>query len=809
MRQKWWLRGTKLVQLSQSQRLTPRADYANAPPFLPLDPVVESKAVHNLSGYSVDEGNDEWFLGRDDYLNENGGAPPPDQCSDDTWNWGADYVEDITPEIEATAQTSHLDNYDMPPVDQTEAFSSEDGYDDPLIDLTEASVGPVQPNAPNVDSPPEDPWAWDDFDADDWWHGSDQAQEPSEIAGQADDLAVEDVTDDWWHALDSTQDPSELASQTEWPWSDDDVGDDVHTIVDDDDDAAGPDQPPSPVEDGWPWQIQDDVGEPFEIQEPPGITLPALPPPEDAWPWDVDLQLDGVPSGYMQANLVVQRQEGDVQWNWDEDSQLFVVPTSYLQTNFVTPPASESGSFWHWESDYVEDEWADFIERIGLNGATGADRTVSGDPAHQNLLRRREDFVQEPRLVDDWHWESQYVEDEWSEWIEPIGPNGATGLNVDVAGDPLLQNMIRRRDDFANDPPRDEDWVWNPTEADDGWWAEATFVQPDAAAASQALAYPDAWDWYSDDTEEAPTDHPGAKPDLPVDPRVAGDPLLQNLLRRRDDFETDPPRDEDWDWYQLDPQEELPLDSGPVVDTQVLFLEFPLPDAFDHFPPEPDNDWVEPSSPVVPDVDVFQPPRVSEEHDWKHWEDGEGDYEIEPSQPVDAPSPPSPDGWVWDEDGIQDDWWHVGTGDFKNSDFTPIPGPVASDEPWHWDGESTDADSWWAALTTPDTDGSTGPDLCPILLAQAYARIAELEAELAECRRHHGDDGGGGGASGDGDDIDHGHGHHGDNRDHDGEQRDILREREEARRRRIDESNRLLMALAGALIHGLKKGPDK
>ena len=53
--QKWWLRGRKLVPRSVSLRLTPRGDDANAPPYLPLAPVVESNAVHNIGGFSVDD----------------------------------------------------------------------------------------------------------------------------------------------------------------------------------------------------------------------------------------------------------------------------------------------------------------------------------------------------------------------------------------------------------------------------------------------------------------------------------------------------------------------------------------------------------------------------------------------------------------------------------------------------------------------------------------------------------------------------------------------------------------------------------
>lgn len=816
--QKWWLRGRKLVPRSVSLRLTPRGDDANAPPYLPLAPVVESNAVHNIGGFSVDEGRDDWFLGQDDYLNENA-APPPDGVNGDGWNWDdpAGYIDD-TLAIEVTAQTSHLDPGDLADVWE-EQPAVEAGYDDPTTDLVEASTGPVQPNAPNPEGGYSD--EWDFFDEPIPLHvvpGDYLQSDVPIITDQVDDLPPADEIDpdDWWHALDAQQDPNELAEGDDWhDWHESAV-DSIHDILDEDDDATGPDQPPMPVDDGWPWQIQDDVGESFDLQEPAGITLPALPysddfppdelgddllladdapqradappadgwlwlddvddallddqamqavvlfdpPADDGWTWDADLPLDVVPGGFAQADLpaTLPRQEGDsVLWDWSEDGgQLFIVPAGYAQSDYVPPG---------------------------------------------------------PQLpYGDWNWDSDTVEDEWSEAIEPIGRNGATGADLSVAGNPILQNLLRRRDDFQTHPVADEPWNWYPTEPDDAWWPEPSPTPADFSPI-EALPPADPWDWFSDDTEEAPQDTPGVGDDKPIDPNVAGIAALQNLQRRRDDFETDPPRDQDWDWYATEAEEHLPLESGPVVDAQVLFLEVPVDDAADHFPPQPDNDWTEPSEPVGADAPAALP-RVSEEHDWKHFEDGEGDYEIEPSQPVDAPLLAAPDEWNWNEEATEDTAWQDGTADFKPNDFVPIPGPTATDPPWHFEADETD-DTWWHHLPQPDTDGTAGPDLCPILLAEAYARIAELEALLAECRAHGHGDGGGGGASGDGDDIDHGH-HHGHHRDHDGEQRHLLemQERDERehreraaqeKRARIERDNAFILGLAAATVRRRKR----
>lgn len=813
---KWWLRGLKLVPRSSLTRIIPRADYANAPPLLPLDPVVDSKAVHNMGAYSVDEGNDEWFLGRDDYLNEN--AATQTDGARDEWDWTADdggYI-DATMEIDDASQSAFFDPGTLAASDDIDPFVSAEAYDDPTIDLAEASVGPVQPNAPPLDRvldadewdffeetiplqvvpggylqsdepalarsdewfdddasdetlaivdddddalPPDpvvidqgadDAWPWTQDEVDDPIIVDEPAGITLEVLAYQDEYVEPEVEpDDWWHALDAWQDPSELASQTEWPWGDDDTGDDLQCIVDDDDDAAGPDQPPMPVDDAWPW-LQDDVGEPFELtEEPAGITLEALPyseefPPDQA---DDDLTplLDATPQT---AAVVSEQQPQDDPWSWESEQPTDVVPSSYLQAD--APPVL-------------------------------------------------------PGLLDaHWHWDSDAVEDEWSEAVEPVGPNGATGANVAVLGDPHNQNLLRRRDDFQTTPPYDEPWIWHQIEPDEAWWPEA-IVTPADFNPLAALAQPDPWDWEGETSVEdwlLPQD-PIPAP-LPIDPNVLGVASQQNLLRRRDDFQTNPPRDHDWDYQLEEPSEEWELGSGPVVPTQVLFLEYPPDDGYDHFPPDPDNDWVEASAPVGADAAPALP-RVSEEHDWKQWEDGEGDYEIEPSQPVDAPGLAQPDGWHWDEETVTDDAWMAFTGDFQNPDFFALAGPPPVDQAWHWDGESTDADSWWTALTTPDTDGTTGVDTCPLLLSAALARIAELEAELAECRAHHGD-GGGGGAGGDGDDNDHGHHHH--HRGEDDEQRRILDNREREKRARIDRNNALIMAIVAATVHGLK-GPDK
>lgn len=784
---KWWLRGQKLVQRSRSNRLIPRADDANAPPFLPLDPVIESKAVHNMGGYQVDEGRDDWFLGQDNYLNEDAAPPPADQGGADSWDWGSDYgCIDDTMVVEITAQTSHLDPGDLADVWE-EQPAVEAGYDDPTTDLVEASTGPVQPNAPNPEGGYSD--EWDFFDEPIPLHvvpGDYLQSDVPIVTDRVDDLPPADEIDpdDWWHALDAQQDPNELAEGDDWyDWHESAV-DSIHDILDEDDDAAGPDQPPMPVDDGWPWQIQDDVGEPFDLHEPAGITLPALPysddfplddaiedtlpaddvpqaavvvvdqPQDDTWPWEEALPLDVVPSGYLQADRAdLPRQEGDdVPWDWSEDGGQSVMPGGYMQSDYVPPGPPVADSHWHWESDVVEDEWREFIEGIGSNGASGSD----------------------------------------------------TG----VGGDPRMQNLLRRRDDFETMPVLEEPWNWYPLDPDDAWWPEPG---PTIANFSPigALLPDDAWDWFSADTEEAPLDSPDPGPNRPVDPEVGGNPYLQDLLRRRDDFETDPPRDHDWD-YPLDaPTEEWELGSAPVVDAQVLFLEVPVDDAADHFPPQPDTDWPEPSEPVGADA-AADLPRFEGDHQWAQWEDGEGDYEIEPSQSVDAPGLAMPDAFNHDEEAVEDTSWHAGVSDFQLEDAPPpIPGPTPVNDAWDFTADATD-DTWWHLLPTPDTDGTTGPDLCPMLLAEAYARIAELEAELAECRRHHGDGGYGGGASGDGDDIHHDHGHH---RDHDAEQRHLLemherdeRERKAARRAQIEKNNALILGIVAATIHG-PKGP--
>lgn len=92
-------------------------------------------------------------------------------------------------------------------------------------------------------------------------------------------------------------------------------------------------------------------------------------------------------------------------------------------------------------------------------------------------------------------------------------------------------------------------------------------------------------------------------------------------------------------------------------------------------------------------------------------------------------------------------------------------------------------------------------DLCPILLAEAYARIAELEAELAAALANAGTGGYGGGG---GDD----HHHHHPRDDNHAEQEAILQRHREAKRRRIDANNAFIMALAGATVHGLKRKKD-
>lgn len=753
---------------------------------------------------------------------------------EDGWGWTHDDIGghlDETLTIATSAEPIGL-NEPAPPVDAVYDFNAEDGYDDPSTDLMAAALGPVIPNAPPLDMVFADEWdhssdepallvvpdsyqqsdelvenpvrqePWiDDDSLDDWTAFLDAATGADTLADAAAPAEwdwADDDPDGWWHVLDATQDPSEIATQDEWSWADD-ATDDLPT-----DDPIGPDAPLTVADETPDLEAEpDDWWHALEAAQ--DIGSPDLNDAPD-WLWE-DAADEWAPDEALQAPVLTADQPLDTAWLDDE------TPDDLVDDSTPVGPDADAQRADEWDWDVAFDDLLSDDRAQDVLGASFIAPETDIDWASEDLplLAIGTDYQQSDAPVVD-----------------------RQGFD-DVVFDPESDDDFF--DDFGNEevpvPPQPAEETWFDSDAFEDVHEGSAPVGANGVPAERIDDAPDFTvevddDFFDDFGNE---DHPALTQDEPELALDVGEEVIEPSGPVGPDAQqqaADQPPEEPW--FDAEAAEDAPDDSAPVGADEVQ----PLVQAEPDFVSDLENDWIEPSEPVganaPEDAAIADAPTFDD--------DAEDPPPLDEYRNENEPDPPQPDGWEWqeppadddspwiegpalgdnepitfneewspDEDSDPDDWWHA---DIQHPlvDFVPLPGPVY-EEAWDFDIDSNDADSWWANLTTLDTDGGQ-VDQCPILLAEAYARIAELEALLAECRLHQGQ-GGGGGASGDGDDIDHGHGHHGHNRDHDAEQRDILREREkeqDEKRRRIEEGNRLLLALAGALIHGLK-GPEK
>ncbi len=152
---------------------------------------------------------------------------PSDQYTEDGWDhWASDGGElDDLSEIVATTQPT-AEPSERIQEDQLDSFSSDDGYEDPVVDLMEACTGPVQANAPPLDMPPEDAWAWVDEDTEEWTlfeSAQPQAADPPSVDPTPEDgwLWLDDDLGDEWPLDETLQADAPAEPEASYPLASD------------------------------------------------------------------------------------------------------------------------------------------------------------------------------------------------------------------------------------------------------------------------------------------------------------------------------------------------------------------------------------------------------------------------------------------------------------------------------------------------------------------------------------------------------------------------------------------------------------
>lgn len=400
----------------------------------------------------------------DDFFDDFGNEDAPDLPPEDGWDWrsddGADdadlfvIIDDDDDAIQSNAPVgvpTYPDEWNWDEdVGESEIFTIVDDDDDAIQTDVPAQVY-------------ADDWQWDEdagddiifsiVDDDDDAVGPDApADAPAEDAPTFEVDLDEYIIDDYGN-FDA---PSLPAQPYADEWFDDDLTDDWLALVDDDDDAVGPDAPADvPSQD-----VPDFDGE-VEDWAPIDEVLSADPaPPQsptDDWTWeddtyDIEYGLDADPVGPDLVVAASQLPYADEWGTWDEDvgdSEIFpIIDDDDDAIGPDAPSQAISGDEWQWDED-------------------------TGDADLFALIDDDDDAIQtdagQAQASDDWNWDED-------------------AADADVIDEPVGQ-----------DAPAcaDHEWIWSDEADDDGWWITG---EPLTADLLPTLTYAEAWDWNGEDT---------------------------------------------------------------------------------------------------------------------------------------------------------------------------------------------------------------------------------------------------------------------------------------------------------------------
>ena len=713
-----------------------------------------------------------------------GAAAPPADLSADDWPWGFEAEEDQWPDLlESGPVVADVAVVASQPPEDAWNWTADD------VDLVVIPGGYAQPYISETPLGDDDEFPWWDATDDAWWDylNSDDVR-PEVVVDQPTQLDwIDDPVEDDWITESPAVDPGDMPAQIEWDWAADDV---QQTIVPTDQQAEN--EPPHPQDHDWfddqlgdPWEDwlnADDIREnataaadqptdagadddaaddawPDFISDTIGADAVADQPPAAEWP-DEDIEDE---SWLFQtetfAEQLDRQQFDESDWDVEVSDEL----TSDFPTSNEDQPQDDS---WPWFDD-VDDWWPE-------QDAIGAD--AADQPQEAAWLEEE---------VDDWWPEQDAIGADainglpddawlWADDVEDQQPDDATvGADSVQADQPQEAAWLEEEvDDWAPENDQigadainalpDDAWPWideveDQAPADDGVGADAVFDQPTQ----------DEWDWsgeVDDDFLESPVIDDGAMPaELSVDEEPVedwwpeADPVGADAL-------VDLASAEAWEWA-LEQEDDQRVEDEPIgADEPPLFV-----DAWPWGSADDTDDWWPEEAVIGPD----EPPLFVDGWPWESADDT--DDPPPPDEPIGADQPPLfVDGWYWDEEPAgDDDWWaecpYILEDQQRGLTYT---------QDWDWVEDDTSDDDWWQWREEPQFDNV---DLCPIFLAEAMARIAELEALLAAER---GKSGGGGG---------------------EGEDYFRTRYRWATRDERIRRNNALILALVGAVVHGLDK----
>lgn len=474
----------------------------------------------------------------------------------------------------------------------------------------------------------------------------------------------------------------------------------------------------------------------------------------DGWDWDaedyaeLDATMEIVESTQVQQPVLVTAAQppddfvAEAEYE-DPIADLVEASTGPVQAN--APPADQpADDAWSWlnDPDDSSDPWWPDESAPTAETPVAADQPTQDawpwddeTPDELALLDEAPVGANEPAIAPDdaWTWDDPADEADLLLGSEPVGDN-QPAIAVDEPGD---------------DAPADPD----------DWWHEGAAPVADAVlvvADQPPQAEPD----FAEDVSDEYCDESG--------PVGADAPVVQ----------ADQPQDDAWDWAD-DAHDDLQEPSAPVPDA--VLADQLLADDFAPFDVEVEDDL-----PADGFLNENEPPiAAADAWDWVDDEQDDTLLLIDAVLGADEPPIAAADAWNWDEEPADDDaWWQQA--EHVLVDFVQLAGPTYAED-WDWSGEDTDDDDWWAEIPQPDA-GALPPDTCPAQLAQALARIAELEALLAAALANAGAGLGGGG---------------------DNEPPRPYDNWREEERARIERNNALIMALAGAVVHGIRNPKDR
>lgn len=439
---------------------------------------------------------------------------------------------------------SSFQNSDEPQRQPEDAFpwDHEDVGDYGLQFILDDSDDAVGPNAGAAAAqPPGDPWSWDDevvdaglqFMLDD----SDDAVGPNAVAQadpppdtgpmfdgvdeDLDELVIddyanveldpiysepwfdEDESDDWWHALDWDFTPADAqGAAAPQPaaeeWRDDDQDDDLQAILDDADDAVGPDAAAAPVDqppaDAWPhddddpddWALTEQADSGAASSDDPAAAIEQSEDDTDADDW-----WHGADASTPADVVIAQDQPQPEEWREDEpDDDWWLGLDAGTPADVAPPPPLALIDSWpHEQADDIAEDWdasdsapvgADVVAAIGQPSDDawpwlddpGADDDLQSEPSPT-----QPDELQAPCEAFDEDTDSD-------DWWHDIGSSP-------VADAPVAGSTERL--------PAEE---WREDEVDDDWPAIPAHLTPANVVPPPGLQPVDAWPWADEEVED-------------------------------------------------------------------------------------------------------------------------------------------------------------------------------------------------------------------------------------------------------------------------------------------------------------------